>query len=77
MIRIGKVSSISQSTGSARVIYPDTGAVSAELQVMKTAWPLTIGEQVVCLLLPTGNQRGFVLGTFYTASDQPPYDGGV
>lgn len=74
LIRVGKVSSINGSKGAARVAFNDN-TVSYELPVMKNAWPLEIGEQVLCLFLPTGVAQGFVLGPFYTEDDPPPLGG--
>jgi phage baseplate assembly protein V len=31
-----------------------------------------IGEQVLCIFLPPGFSRGFVLGSFFSATDKPP-----
>jgi phage baseplate assembly protein gpV len=74
LIRVGNVSSINVSKGAARVAFDDD-TVSYELPVMKHAWPVVIGEQVVCLFLPTGTADGFILGPFYTEDDPPPIGG--
>lgn len=80
LIRVGRVSSLGKAT--ARVVFPDRqNMVSYDLQVIvrksqndKDYWMPDIGEQVVCLFLPSGNAQGFILGSFYSDVDQPPVD---
>jgi phage baseplate assembly protein gpV len=77
LIRVGVVSSVNSSTGSARVTFSDrSNLVSSELLVMKYAWPVEPGEHVLCIFLPTGNAAGFVLGAYYYEND-PPETGGA
>lgn len=72
LIRHGTVSSVNKTNGSARVLFPDrSNLVSNEMPVMKHAWPVEPGDSVLCILLPTGNAAGFVLGAFYTSNDPP------
>jgi phage baseplate assembly protein gpV len=76
MLRVGTVSSINAAAGSARVAFTDRdNLVSYELPVMKFAWPVQPGEDVVCIFLPTGAADGFVLGAYHTEDDPPA--GGV
>lgn len=80
LIRVGRVSSIGKAT--ARVVFPDRqNMVSYDLSVIvrqsqdnKDAWMPDIGEQVVCLFLPSGHAQGFILGSFYSDEDMPPVD---
>ncbi|MGI6436414.1 MAG: phage baseplate assembly protein V [Syntrophomonadaceae bacterium] len=78
MIRVGRVSSINPATGTARVAFEHQGLVSNDLQVLvpqtlknKDYFMPDIGEHVVCLFLPTGNQEGFILGSIYSNHDKP------
>jgi len=82
MIRYGKVSSVNPATVSARVAFADkSGVVSHDLPIIvpgslknKHYHIPDIGEDVVCLFLPNGIQRGFVLGSFYNVNNTPPVD---
>ncbi len=80
MIRIGKVSTIDPAAGTARVILPDSGGVvSYDLPILfkKTqndkyySMP-DIGEQVLCLFLPNGQEQGFIIGSFFSQIDSTP-----
>jgi len=84
-VRIGQVSSVNAKTCSCRVAFDDLTDIGAPM----TSYPLQIvqrrtvkcqkfdlpevGEHVLCLFLPNGNQEGFVLGSFYTANNLPAY----
>lgn len=78
LIRVGRVSS--QEAATVRVVFEDRAdMVSYDLPVIvqqsqnnKDYWMPDIGEQVVCLFLPSGNAQGFVLGSFYSDADLPP-----
>ncbi len=78
LIRVGRVSSLGKAT--ARVVFGDRqDMVSYDLNVVtrnsqdnKDYWMPDIGEQVVCLFLPSGNAQGFILGTIYSDADEPP-----
>ena len=79
LIRVGRVSSISPERATARVLFEPQGVVSHDLKVIvpqtlknKDYYMPDIGEHVVCLFLPTGNQEGFILGSIYTDEDKPP-----
>ncbi len=71
MIRSGVISSINEASGMARVTFSNVDIVSPELPVMRLAWPLQVGDPVVCLFYPTGNQRGVILGSYYSESNPP------
>lgn len=79
MVRVGRVSSINPATGTARVAFEPQGVVSYDLQILvpqtmknKDYYMPDIGEHVVCLFLPTGNQEGFIMGAVYSNEDKPP-----
>lgn len=88
LVRVGKVSSVNTSAGTARVYFEDKGGmISGELIVLRRTpkvqvvsakvddedgknvnvqlsvkpWMPTVGEMVVCLYLPNG-EDGFILG---------------
>lgn len=79
LIKIGEVSSVDYAKGTARVVFDDDDSiVSNDLPVLQTntlqnkdhALP-DIGEDVVCLFLPSGNEEGFILGAVYAGEVQP------
>ncbi|MEC1744112.1 phage baseplate assembly protein V [Schinkia azotoformans] len=79
MIQIGIVSSVNPEKCAVKVAFNSRDdSVSPELPVLvrgslgtKDYWLPTVGEQVVCISLPNGNARGFVLGSFYSNVDKP------
>lgn len=79
LIKIGEVSSVNYANGTARVVFDDDDSiVSNDLPVLQTntlqnkdhALP-DVGEDVVCLFLPSGNEEGFILGAVYAGEVQP------
>ncbi|MBO8136808.1 MAG: phage baseplate assembly protein V [Desulfotomaculum sp.] len=80
LIRVGIVSSVNASDCTARVAFEDrSDVVSYELPVLvrgslhnKDYWMPDPGEQVICIFLPSGNARGFILGSIYSEKDKPP-----
>lgn len=80
LVRVGRVSSINPGAGTIRVVFEDRqNMVSYDLPVLvrqslknKDYFMPDIGEQVVCLFLPSGNAQGFCLGSFYSDVDRPP-----
>lgn len=80
LIRVGRVSSINPGNATARVVFADRqNMVSYDLPVIvrqslqnKDYYMPDVGEQVLCLFLPSGNAQGFCLGSFYSDADQPP-----
>ena len=80
LIRVGEVSSVDASKATARVVFDDFDSiVSYDLQVIcrntfsnrDYAMP-DIGEDVICLFLPTGTEAGFILGSVYAGEITPP-----
>ena len=78
--RVGHVSSVDPTAGTARVVFDDKqGLVSYNLPVLQRntlknkdeAWP-DPGEHVVCLFLGNGLEQGFVLGAIYDRKNRPP-----
>ena len=80
IIRIGEVSSIDPAKGTARVAFDDEDSmVSYDLPVIQhntlenhDYWMPDIGEDVLCVFLPTGSEDGFILGSFYADEIRPP-----
>lgn len=84
IIKIGEVSTIDPARGTARVVFDDDDSiVSYDLQVLQRntianqdyAMP-DIGEDVVCLFLPSGSEAGFILGSVYAGEITPPESDG-
>nr|DAH50784.1 MAG TPA: baseplate assembly protein [Caudoviricetes sp.] len=80
IIKIGEVSSVDPTNGTARVVFDDDDSiVSGDLQVLQKntfknqdfAMP-DVGEDVVCLFLPSGTEEGFILGSVYSGEVVPP-----
>lgn len=84
LIKIGEVSSIDPVKCTARVVFDDDDAlVSYDLQVLQRntyanhdyAMP-DIGEDVICIFLPSGGEEGFILGSVYAGEITPPESDG-
>jgi phage baseplate assembly protein V len=84
LIKIGEVSSVDYAAGTARVVFDDDNSlVSNDLQVLQKntfqnkdySMP-DIGEDVVCLFLPSGSEEGFILGSVYAGEITPPESSG-
>lgn len=79
-IRIGEVSSVDPAKCTARVVFDDEdGYVSDDLPIVqrntqntKDFWLPAVGEDVICLFLPCGEEDGFILGSFYADEIEPP-----
>lgn len=78
IIRVGKVTEFDEKTLRARVEFSDLGIVSHWLPVLVTNTKLTKdsiyldeGEHVVCLMLGTGVEAGFIAGAFYDDKNPP------
>ena len=79
-IRVGVVSSIDRSKGTAKVLFEDMGqTVSHDLRVIvkntmnkKEFWMPDAEEEVLCVFLPNGEEVGFILGSPYSDVDGPP-----
>ncbi|MBP2655416.1 MAG: phage baseplate assembly protein [Firmicutes bacterium] len=80
MIRYGKVSSVNPKLHTVRVAFADkSGVVSHSLPVLVSGTLKNkhyhlpdVDEDVLCLFLPNGIQRGFVIGSFYNVNNSPP-----
>ena len=84
LIRIGEVSSIDVNKSTARVVFDDEDSlVSYDLAVLQRntfknhdyGMP-DIGEDVLCIFLPNGQEDGFVIGSFYAGEVKPPESNG-
>ena len=62
MLRIGEVWTINSSAKTVTVRWPDTGIVSNDLYVLRSAWPPNIGDSAVVEFLPVQDGDGIVLG---------------
>ncbi len=80
MIRVGEVTATNPSAHKVSVTFDDDdGQTSGELPVLVPntlenhdhAMP-DVGEDVLCIFLPTGTEEGFVLGSFYAGNVQNP-----
>ena len=84
LIKVGEVSSIDPATGTARVVFDDEdGTVSYDLPILqrntyktKDFHSVTVGEDVLCLFLPTGPEEGFILGSVYAGEVMPKESSG-
>lgn len=74
-VKIGVVSSVDAYALRARVAFPDRDdAVSYALPILThgtakgsgAAWLPEVDDHVLCVFLPTGDQAGFVIGTYYS-----------
>ncbi|QJT10227.1 phage baseplate assembly protein V [Oceanidesulfovibrio marinus] len=84
MIRVGVVTSILPEKGTVRVQLPDVHAggtplVTRELPVRfdktcqdKQYQMPDVGEHVLCLFLPNGQEQGCVIGAIYSEADTVP-----
>lgn len=80
LIKIGEVSSINPAKCTARVVFADDdGVVSYDLPVLqrntfksKDYHMPDVGEDVVCIFLPSGVEEGFIVGSFYAGEVEPP-----
>ncbi|MCI8805521.1 MAG: phage baseplate assembly protein V [Clostridiales bacterium] len=78
MVKIGKVSSVDEKKGTARVLFPDRGeSVSGDLFIIvpftlsgKAYYMPSVNERVVCVFDDRGT--GFIIGSFYADSRLPP-----
>lgn len=79
-IRIGEVSSVDPKNCTARVVFDDEdGFISNDLPIIqrntqstKDYWLPAVGEDVICVFLPCGEEDGFILGSFYADEITPP-----
>lgn len=82
IIKIGEVSSVDAAAGTASVVFDDDDSIVVpDLQVIhrntfanRDYGMPDIGEDVVCLFLPSGTEEGFILGSVYAGEIEPPAD---
>ena len=80
LIRVGKVTEVIGHR--VRVTFEDRDdMVSSPIAVLqrftgenKDIHVPSINEKVCCIFLPTGQEDGFVIGSFYDETNQPPAD---
>lgn len=80
LIRIGEVTSIDPSRLTARVTFDDDdGVTSFDLPILQRNTlknrdysTVDVGEDVVCVFLPSGVEEGFIIGTLYAGEIVPP-----
>lgn len=84
MVRVGVVTSVAPGKGTVRVQLPDVHAGGAPLltRELPVRFDKTgqdkqyqmpdVGEHVVCLFLPTGQEEGCVIGAIYSEADTVP-----
>lgn len=77
IVRVGLISSVNRTAGTARVYYPDREATTAELPLFsgwgETAFPEP-GDQVVVIHLSNDTSSGIILGCFYDETAAPQAD---
>lgn len=84
LIRYGTVSSVNPKLHTVRVNFKDKGnTVSHALPVIvpgskknKHYHLPDVDEDVLCVFLPNGTSRGFVIGSFYNVNNSPPVTSG-
>jgi len=80
VIRIGIVTQVYDDRATVRVQFPDDDEeVSWEFPVLqrktlrdKDYWLPDVGEHVVVVMLPYGQEQGFVIGAIYSDVERPP-----
>jgi len=80
VIRIGIVTQVYDDRATVRVQFPDDDKeVSWEFPVLqrktlkdKDYWLPDVGEHVVVVMLPYGQEQGFVIGAIYSDAEKPP-----
>lgn len=73
-LRIGKISSINYTDGTARVLYNDRDkAVTAELPLLSSEYRMPqVDDFILVAHLPNGAAAGVVIGSFWTDNSRPP-----
>ena len=78
--RIGIVRLPLPEIGAVRVVMPDADCIESYILPVlvrkthkdKDYWMPDIGEQVLCVFLPTGQETGFVIGSPFSDPDPVP-----
>ncbi|WP_077073648.1 phage baseplate assembly protein V [Mailhella massiliensis] len=84
LIRVGEVTSVNPAAMTARVTFDDDdGVTSYDLPILQRNTLnnhdhccVDVGEDALCLFLPTGIEEGFILGSFYAGEVTPPSGSG-
>ena len=84
LFRVGEVTSVNPAAMTARVTFDDDdGVTSFDLPILQRNTLnnhdhccVDVGEDVLCLFLPTGIEEGFILGSFYAGEVMPPSNSG-
>ena len=84
LFRVGEVTSVNPAAMTARVTFDDDdGVTSFDLPILQRNTLhnqdhccVDVGEDVLCMFLPTGIEEGFILGSFYAGEVQPPSKSG-
>ncbi|PKM72858.1 MAG: hypothetical protein CVU91_07470 [Firmicutes bacterium HGW-Firmicutes-16] len=73
-IRLGKISSINYTDGTARVTYADrNGAVTREIPFLSVEYSMPeIGDMVLVVHLSNGAEAGVILGRPWSGKNRPP-----
>ncbi len=73
-IRLGKISSINYTAGTARVAYADrNGAVTREIPFLSFEYSMpAIGDMVLVVHLSNGSEAGVILGRPWSGKNKPP-----
>lgn len=82
LFKVGEVTSVNAETCTASVVFDDEdGFVCDDMQVMQKntlensdVWLPDVGEDVLCLFIPGGEEDGFILGSFYADEITPPQE---
>ncbi len=74
MFRIGQVNTVREERGTVEVLFEDKDStVTDELPMLSYEYDMPdVGDDVLCLFLPTGLERGFCLGSFFSRKNPPP-----
>ncbi|WP_449246456.1 phage baseplate assembly protein V [Desulfarculus baarsii] len=80
LVRVGFVVEQIPAEGKVRVEFRDAdmietfkfGVLTPQTRCNKDWWLPDLGEQVLCLCLPYGLERGFIVGSFFSQADPPP-----
>lgn len=76
-IRVGRISALNYTNGTARVVYSDRdNAVTAELPLLAAEYYMPqVDDLVLVMHLPNGAEAGVIIGQFWTATHRPPQSG--
>lgn len=74
ILRIGKISSINYTDGTARVLYTDRdNSVTVELPLLSFEYCMpSIDDFVLVCHLPNGGMAGVIIGPYWNDNNRPP-----